>query len=28
MAKMWWKRRKTFAAIANRRQWQRDYDPI
>ena len=27
MAKMWWKRRKTFAAIANRRQWQREYDP-
>ena len=24
---MWWKRRKTFAAIANRRQWQREYDP-
>lgn len=27
MAKMWWKRRKTFAAIANRRQWQLEFDP-
>ena len=24
---MWWKRRKTFAAIANRRQWQLEFDP-
>ena len=27
MARMWWKRRKTFAMLANKRQWQREFDP-
>tara|TARA_R100001377_G_scaffold66781_1_gene42078 strand:- start:458 stop:643 length:186 start_codon:yes stop_codon:yes gene_type:complete len=27
MANMWWKRRKTFAMLSNRRQWQREFDP-
>ena len=27
MAKMWWKRQKTFAMLANKRQWERDFDP-
>jgi len=27
MAKMWWKRKKTFAIIANKRQWEREFDP-
>ena len=27
MAKMWWKRKKTFARIANKRQWEREFDP-
>jgi hypothetical protein len=24
---MWWKRRKTFAMLANKRQWERQFDP-
>ena len=24
---MWWKRQKTFAMLANKRQWERDFDP-
>lgn len=24
---MWWKRKKTFAMLANKRQWERDFDP-
>ena len=27
MARMWWKRRKTFAMLANKRQWEREFDP-
>ena len=27
MARMWWKRRKTFAMLANKRQWERQFDP-
>ena len=27
MAKMWWKRQKTFARVANKRQWEREFDP-
>ena len=27
MAKMWWKRQKTFAMVANKRQWEREFDP-
>ena len=27
MAKMWWKRQKTFAMLSNKRQWERDFDP-
>jgi len=27
MAKMWWKRKKAFARIANKRQWEREFDP-
>ena len=27
MAKMWWKRKKTFAMLANKRQWEREFDP-
>ena len=27
MAKMWWKRKKTFAILANKRQWEREFDP-
>ena len=27
MAKMWWKRQKTFAMVANKRQWAREFDP-
>jgi hypothetical protein len=23
---MWWKRRKTFAMLANKRQWEREFD--
>ncbi len=26
MARMWWKRRKTFAMLANKRQWEREFD--
>ena len=25
---MWWKRQKTFAILANKRQWEREFDPI
>jgi hypothetical protein len=24
---MWWKRQKTFARLANKRQWEREFDP-
>ena len=24
---MWWKRKKTFAMLANKRQWEREFDP-
>ena len=24
---MWWKRRKTFAMLSNKKQWERDFDP-
>ena len=27
MAKMWWKRQKAFAMVANKRQWEREFDP-
>ena len=27
MAKMWWKRKKTFAMLANKKQWIREFDP-
>ena len=27
MAKLYWKKLKAIAAIVNRRQWQRDFDP-
>ena len=27
MAKLYWKKVKAIAAIVNRRQWQRDFDP-
>ena len=27
MAKMNWKRQKTFAMLSNKRQWERDFDP-
>ena len=27
MAKMNWKRQKTFAMLSNKRQWLRDFDP-
>ena len=27
MAKMYWKRQKTFAMLSNKRQWERDFDP-
>ena len=27
MAKMYWRQQKTLAMLANRRQWQRDFDP-
>ena len=27
MAKMHWKRQKTFAMLSNKRQWERDFDP-
>ena len=27
MAKMWWKRQKTFAMLSNKRQWEREFDP-
>ena len=27
MAKMHWKRQKTFAMLSNKRQWKRDFDP-
>ena len=27
MAKMQWKRQKTFAILANKRQWEREFDP-
>jgi hypothetical protein len=28
MAKMFWRKKKTLAMLTNRRQWQRDYDPL
>jgi hypothetical protein len=27
MFKMYWKKRKTFAMLSNKRQWERDFDP-
>ena len=27
MAKLYWKKLKAIAAVVNRRQWQRDFDP-
>ena len=27
MPKMYWKRQKTFAILANKRQWEREFDP-
>ena len=27
MPKLSWKRQKTFARLANKRQWERDFDP-
>ena len=27
MAKMYWKRKKTFAMLSNKRQWEREFDP-
>jgi hypothetical protein len=27
MARMWWKRRKTFAMLANKRQWAGEFYP-
>ena len=27
MAKMWKKKKKTFAMVANKRQWAREFDP-
>jgi hypothetical protein len=27
MARMWWKRKKLLTVLANRRQWQREFDP-
>ena len=28
MAKMNWKRQKTFAMLSNKRQWEREFDPV
>jgi hypothetical protein len=28
MKKMYWRKSKTLAMLANRKQWQRDFDPI
>jgi len=28
MAKMFWRKAKTLAMLANRRQWEREFDPI
>ena len=28
MAKLFWRKAKTLAMLANRRQWQRDFDPV
>jgi hypothetical protein len=28
MFKMHWKKRKTFAMLSNKRQWERQFDPI
>ena len=27
MFKMYWKKRKTFAMLSNKRQWEREFDP-
>ncbi len=27
MARMWWKRKKLLTVLANRRQWDREFDP-
>ena len=27
MARMWWKRKKLLTVLANRRQWEREFDP-
>mgnify|MGYP001253351463 CR=1 FL=1 len=28
MAKLFWRKAKALAMLANRRQWQRDFDPV
>jgi len=28
MARMWWKRKKLLTVLANRRQWDREFDPV
>ena len=28
MARIWWKRRKAFAMLNNRKQWLREFDPL
>jgi len=28
MSRMYWRKAKTLAMLANRKQWQRDFDPI
>ena len=28
MAKLFWRKAKTLAMLTNRRQWQRDFDPV
>ena len=28
MSRMYWRKAKTLAMLANRRQWQRDFDPV
>jgi len=28
MSRMYWRKAKTLAMLANRKQWQRDFDPV
>lgn len=28
MSKMWWRKQKTLAMLANRKQWQLEHDPV